>query len=338
MSKRTFDFLSSFGIMLVGLFAIFGGSILVQKPNVGAARHFPIAGPRHALVGGDAASTILPVSRPHTPIAKNNEPFTGDLSAATALVVDDITNAVLYDRGSNEPRPLASITKLMTALVLTDLPINWNMTTTVVAADIDSSSHQLIAGDVLSMDELWQVALIASANSAIKALVRGSGLTTEEFVARMNAKAQSLHLPTAHFVEPTGLDARNVASAWDTSRILKTAISEPRISRALATPEFYIRQAQGGKARRIWSTDWLLTSWVPNKFNKDDIVGKTGYIPESGYNFAVRLSAEGRHSLRVVVMGASSDTARFGEARDLAEWAFGHFTWPDEAGYDNLVE
>lgn len=339
MTKRTIDFFSSFGVMLVGLGALFGGSVLVRVPPQGGARQFPLSGPRTVRLGGDtnAVPAALPVSRPLAPVVKKAAAFTPELSAAAALVVDDKTNTVLFERQSNAARPLASITKLMSALVLSDIGLVWSATTTVVRGDIDASSHQLAAGDVVTLEELWNVALVGSSNSAVMALVRASGLTLEDFVARMNAKAESLHLPTTVFVEPTGLDARNVASAWDTARILKEALKDPHIARALATPEYYVHPVGDGKARRVWSTDWLLTSWVPNRFNKDEIAGKTGFIPESGYNFAVRLSTGG-HSVRVVVLGTASDTARFGEARDLAEWAFSSYTWPDESEYTTLVE
>jgi D-alanyl-D-alanine carboxypeptidase len=81
------------------------------------------------------------------------------------------------------------------------------------------------------------------------------------------------------------------------------------------------------------STDWLLTKWVPHNFPKDQVVGKTGYIKDSGYNFVAQITDTKKHTIRVVVLGASSNESRFSEARDVAEWAFANYIWPDEKNY-----
>jgi len=251
--------------------------------------------------------------------------------------VDDKTNTVLFKKNIEEIRPLASITKLMSALVLADLPIDWATTTVISEDDSDGSSHHLNVGEKFTLEDLWHVALIGSSNSAINTLVRSSGLSTAEFVARMNKKAADIDF-SFHFVEPTGLNSGNVASALGVARLLKEALKVEKIYRTLQIGEYYAQPLGDPKSRRVWSTDWLLTNWIPSTFTPEEIVGKTGYIAESGYNFTVRLTDGHSHAVRAVILGSGTNESRFSEARDLAEWAFGHYLWPDQEGYDKLVE
>jgi len=111
-----------------------------------------------------------------------------------------------------------------------------------------------------------------------------------------------------------------------------------KIKQTLNTPEYYIYPIGAEKKRLVWSTDWLLTDWTPNKFDKNKLFGKTGYILDSDYNFVVSLEDKVGHRLVVSVLGASTGENRFTEARNLAEMIFDNYTWPDEEGYKDLVE
>lgn len=326
----------SYGLIFLGLVFLFVGSVSFTSQNKNFIS-FPRAGERQTA-GGDISTECLPPSKPTTPLPKNKEIFLGKLTAATVLAVDDKTGTVLYQKNSDVVRPLASITKLMTALVLLDLPINWQATTTIVKEDNEIDSHFINIGEIFKLDDLWHVALIGSSNGAINALVRSSGLTPEEFAKRMNIKAKELGLNSARFVEPTGLEEENAASAEDTCKLLKEALQLNKIQKTLQIGEYYAEPLNKSKPRRVWSTDWLLTKWIPSDFKPEDIAGKTGYISSSLYNFAVRLSDREAHTIRVVVLGAVSNEARFTEARDLAKWLFEHYVWPDEEGYNKLTE
>ena len=342
-SSRAVEFFSSFGMMLVGVCLLFIGSVTVTaKPVRELATQLPRSEKRiEALGGGDLVYPILPVSRPTVPLQKDEVTFKKSLTALAALVVDDDSNTVLFKKNSNDVRPLASISKLMSAMVLNELPIKWTSTTIVTEEDLDDNSHQIKVGEKYALDDLWNVALIGSSNSAISSLVRNSGLTQEQFVDRMNSMARELGLTTLRFEEPTGISSDNLGSARDIARLLKEALKVPRIADTLRIGEYYIHPLNKGskyKARRLWSTDLLLIKWIPNSFDKDQIVGKTGFINDSGYNFAVRITGKKNHTVRVVVLGASSNESRFTEARDLAEWTFEHYVWPNEEGYEKLVE
>ncbi|MEK7624838.1 MAG: hypothetical protein AAB467_00635, partial [Patescibacteria group bacterium] len=138
-------------------------------------------------------------------------------------------------------------------------------------------------------------------------------------------------------VEPSGLDSRNMGKAGDVLRLLKISLQADRISEALRQPDYFATPQNGKKSHQVWSTDWLLTNWIPNNFNKEILAGKTGFIEESGYNFVVRVPGSGSHIIRVVILGAATNEARFIEARDLSEWIFANFVWPEDDEYHSLA-
>ena len=312
--------------------------IPVRHENQPVAVSFPTAGVRQVEQGGDLPVAQLPASQPTMPLRnKGSQDFNGDLTAVSALVVDDKTDTVLFSKNADEVRPLASITKLMSAMVLLELPIDWSTSTVVQAEDIDVDNH-INVGEEFVLNDLWNIALIGSSNNSIKALVRSSGISEDNFVTLMNKKAQNLGLSSAHFVEPTGLDPGNVASAADAAKLLKEALKYNKILKTMQVGEYYAHPLNQDKSRRVWTTNLLLTNWVPNDFKVENIVGKTGYIDDSRYNFVVRLGDNYGHALRVVILGAGSNDLRFSEARDLAEWTLNDYLWPDQDGYSQLVE
>lgn len=340
MREKIISFLSSYGLITLGLCLLFLASVSVKTGHSPLLK-FPVSAPRlEAQAGGDVAIAQLPESkpRPTIPLAKNKTEFAGQITAVSALVVDDKTDTLLYSKNSEEVRPLASITKLMSALVLMDMPIDWASSTTICEDDCDGSSHQINVGEKYTLDDLLHVALIGSSNTAISALARMTGVTAENFALLMNKKAQSLNLTSAKFVEPTGLDAGNIANVFDVAKILKENLKYKKIYEAMKVGEYYAHPLNKDKARRVWSTNLLLTNWVPSDFQSGDIVGKTGFIGDSKYNFTVRIADKDGHAVRIVVLGSESSDSRFSEARDLAEWVFEHYLWPDQEGYDQLVE
>ena len=335
LSKFT-DFLSSIGMMLAGVFLLFFSSVYFGVDHNISFAQFPSSGKRQA-VGGDIQIENLPISRPSVPLkTSENAAFTAPLTAVSAIVMDTKTKTILFNKNASEVRSLASITKLATAMVLLDLPIKWEASTVIIDSDIEGD-HHVEVGEKFTLEDLWHVALIGSSNSAINALVRNSGMSREEFINLMNQKVKDLRLSSIRFAEPTGLSEKNKATAIDTAKLLIDALKFDKIFTTVQIPEYYAHPF-GGKARRIWTTNWLLTDWVPNTFKVENIAGKTGYIEDSGYNFAVSLTNDKKHTITVVVLGTASNEARFSEARDLASWTFANYVWPDDEGYDQLVE
>ncbi len=330
MTQKTFDFLSSFGITLSGVALVLGGSVFFTHAKVESlVAALPFSEKRILAQNQLVRIKNFPVSRPVVPTNHGQKECSVPFTAASIVVVDDKTNTVLYKKNGTDIRSLASISKLMSALVLNDLPIAWNKTTFVTGTDINEDRH-LEVGDQYTLSNLWDIALVGSSNSAVQALVRNSGLSQDAFVALMNNKAQQLGLQSLRFVEPTGLDSRNMGTAIDVAKLLKYALEVPKINKSLSLGQYDARPLNRNDKHQVWSTNWLLTKWVPSNFNKQSIIGKTGYITDSGYNFVVRIANNKEQIVRVVIMGATSNEFRFSEARDIAEWVFENYSWPEE--------
>jgi len=278
-----------------------------------------------SVAGGDV---IVAPPQPEPPKLPKlvGQPFTMEkLTAESVLVKDRETGAALLAKNEYSPRSIASLTKLMSAIIILEKNPDWTKIA-VVIADPMIDTH-MYAGDTYTLDELWHAALVGSSNKAIYTLADAVGWPREGFVERMNEKARELGLSNTHFVDPTGLDAENLATASDLAILLKEALRQEKIKEAMLTEEYNVYSKERNKKHHIWNTNWLLLGWVTNTFTEIR-GGKTGYIPSSGYNFVTEVADDKGHALDVVVLGATTHEARFTEARDVAKWAFENFEWP----------
>ncbi len=278
------------------------------------------------IAGNIAINLALPEPKP--PINLKSAPFLTELSATNVIAVDNVTDAVLYEKNSDEAHPLASISKLMSALIIIEHIENWNATTTVAVEDIAEGNQAIVAGEVYTMQDLFNAALVGSYNTAINVLVRASNLTQLQFVDEMNQRAIDLGMHKMHFVEPTGLSPENVASARDVARLTKIVLSEPHIKIKTVTQSVTITDLKSRKKKIVKATDWFLNDTVTLKSASVE-GGKTGYIPESGYNFTVELKNKDGHEIRVVILGAKDVFARFTEAAAVADWVYENFGWEE---------
>lgn len=271
------------------------------------------------IEGGDV--TFDP---PHhnLPILTGVLPNQDEFTAEAMIVKDHETGLVLYQKNEHVQRPLASVTKLMSALVLMESVIDWESTATVVPDDLIDT--HMYAGDTYTMEELWQAALIASSNKAIFTLADNVGWPREAFVERMNQKALELGMTETVFVEPTGLDSGNISTAADLTLLLAEALKIEKIKKTLLQPEVTLYSKERNESNHMWNTNWLLLGWVPSTFTMHG--GKTGYITASGYNFVMQAEQDEK-LIDVIVLGADVHEARFTEARDIAEAVFANYTW-----------
>ncbi len=234
------------------------------------------------------------------------------LTAKSALVLDLDKGTILYDKNCEEVRSIASLTKLMTAMVFLECGIDLFDTITISREDTRASAKShLRAGETFYLIDLLHASLMPSDNRATRALVRATGLSPEEFVERMNRKADSLGLVNTEFSDPTGLDADNVSTAWETAKLLKMALGYPLISQITTKTSYKFFSVN--KRRRIHQ---LSNS---NRLLRDDyevLGGKTGFIGKSGWCLAVMLKNI-KEKLCVVVLGAASNVRRFAEARHI---------------------
>jgi D-alanyl-D-alanine endopeptidase (penicillin-binding protein 7) len=263
--------------------------------------------------------------KPRLPELQGEMISCNDFSAKSIIVKDQKSGAVLLKKNEYEKRPIASITKLMSALVLIERNLDWN-TSTIVSPDKVVDTH-MYAGDTYTLLELWQAALVGSSNKAVLTLVDASGLSRQAFVQRMNEKAKELGMLDTSFTDPTGLEDTDIATASDLSILISEALKSDRIRNTLNIKEIDLYSKERKHKEHIWNTDWLLLNWIPNQLNLRG--GKTGYIPAAGYNFTMQVGDDKGHVINVVVLGADNYQARFTECRDIAKWVFESYQWPE---------
>ncbi len=207
--------------------------------------------------------------------------------------------------------PVASITKLMTAMVLTDMNLDWSKSVSLMRSDeVGGARLRSPVGTRYSRNDLLHASLMGSANNATHALARTSGVSLPYFVAQMNKKALALGMVNTHFVDPTGIEIENVSTAEDLAKLVEAAGTYPSIAKIGTTDYFTLYTlAKRSVAHPIKTTNKLL-------LNGDSVqLGKTGYLIESQYNFAmIGTDKTGAHQT-VVVLGAPSMNASFQIAR-----------------------
>lgn len=267
----------------------------------------------------------------HLPAKKDAGRLGVETTAKAAVIIDWQTNAPLLEKNADMPLPIASLTKLLTALVVLNHAPDWQQKVTMLQADQQIGDIPLLLpGESFSIDELFNISLIASSNDATAALARSTGLSPEEFAKEMNATAAAIGMDGAMFVEPTGLDPRNTATARGVALLVKKALSTAKIQETVIK-RAYSYVAPDGKWRHVESTDQLLDSFL-NKPPYAFLGGKTGYLDEAGYCFgaAAENSAGGR--VVAVVLSAANKDDRFREVKRLIYWALDVYQWPASAG------
>jgi D-alanyl-D-alanine endopeptidase (penicillin-binding protein 7) len=237
-----------------------------------------------------------------------------DVRAAAAIVFNPVTGQVLYEENSQDKRSIASITKVMTALVYLEDNPDLNAEVTIDRSDVfAASTTYLKAKDRLTAGELLHLLLIPSDNGAARALARTSHGGAAAFVERMNEKAIELGLQSTSFADPSGLNSNNVSSAFDLSHLITFAASDDRISSIMRTPTYTV--ATNRRMIPIHSTNHILMNG-----DVDVMAGKTGFITKSGYCLATLLRLPQGNPVAVVVLGATSNNGRFWETRHLFSW------------------
>jgi serine-type D-Ala-D-Ala endopeptidase (penicillin-binding protein 7) len=238
-----------------------------------------------------------------------------DLKSSAALVLDSDTNEVLFSKNSQAVLPIASLTKLMTAVVVAEAKLPLGEMLTVNEDDVDTekgSRSRLKIGTQLSREEMLHLALMSSENRAAHVLGRSYPGGLEAFVAAMNAKALVLGMKDTHYVEPTGLSSRNQSSAQDLATLVKAA-HEHQIIRELSTsPEYQVEI--GNRAMNFRNTNGLVRNpeW-------DIGLQKTGYITEAGRCLVMQAKLAGRQ-LIMVFLDSAGKYSRLGDAERVRRW------------------
>jgi serine-type D-Ala-D-Ala endopeptidase (penicillin-binding protein 7) len=240
-----------------------------------------------------------------------------DLRAAAAIIYNPETNQVIWEENSQDKRSIASITKVMTAVVIIESDPDMSQVITVDRTDtLAASTTHLRAGFQVSVRDLLHLLLISSDNAAARALARTSPWGPAGFVARMNEKATELGLQSTNYADPSGLDPANVSSAYDMARLISYASSDERISEIMQKPEYTLTLSRWPVT--IHSTNQLLSR---TDMEGSVLGAKTGFIGRSGYCLATLLKMpQVNQPVAVVVLGARSNAGRFTEVRNLFNW------------------
>jgi len=243
----------------------------------------------------------------------------GVVYARNAILLDPITDSVLYQKNAETPAPIASLTKLMTAIVFLEQNPDLRRTGEVTQADLRGAGHtQLRTHEQVPLYDLFHMSLMCSDNAATRVLVRASGLELGEFIERMNRKAHELGLEHTRYFEVTGLDERNVSTAADVAQLLRVAADNALIRNITTTTSY--RFAAGRTTRRglvrhqIANTNRLL-----HNRSMEVSCGKTGFILEAGYCLATWVHARG-HDMIAVVLGAPTNATRFADVVRLLQY------------------
>ena len=239
------------------------------------------------------------------------------VSARAALVMDANTGEVLFSKNSNTALPIASITKLMTAVVISDAKLNMSEKITLQSGDFScsgckSSSSTLRVGDSMNRAEALLFALMKSENPAASALARTYPGGRAAFIAKMNAKAKELGMNSTRFFESTGLHPGNVASARDLAILVNSASQYGLIRQFSTTPSYDFNL--GYRVLKSNNTNALVRNggWNIN-------ISKTGFINEAGRCVVMHTTLNNR-PVAVVILGAGDSATRTNEAIRLMNW------------------
>jgi D-alanyl-D-alanine endopeptidase (penicillin-binding protein 7) len=239
------------------------------------------------------------------------------LASAKALVINQLTGEVLYAKNTNVATPIASVTKLMTAMVMLDARLSMDELVNISDEDVDylkGTSSRLRVGTVLTRGELLQLALMASENRAASALGRAYPGGKSAFIQAMNQKAHSLGMLSTRFVDSTGLDSANISTAEDLVKMVNAAYHYPEIRQVSTLPSQEVNLYGRQNALNFVNTNALVRNgnWVIG-------LSKTGFINEAGRCLVMQAEISGQPVIMVLLDSAGKMT-RIGDANRIRKW------------------
>ncbi len=293
---------------------------------------------RHAHHAGKHATAAgKPVMTPLRAVSYDKAWHDGELKllSAAALVVDQQTGVALYAKNVDVPTSIASITKLMTAMVTLDAKLDLDEQLVIGNEDIDrlkGTGSRLALGTQLSRAELMHLALIASENRAAAALSRAYPGGRSAFVVAMNRKAQDIGMKDSHFVDGTGLNSSNRSTAADLVKMVETAYQYPLIREITSTGTYdvslprtrMVRIHEHGRTHRVAR---VVESQVAfnntNSLTRDQDweigVSKTGFINEAGHCLVMQTKIA-QQKVIIVLLDSMGKYSRIGDAQRIRKW------------------
>jgi serine-type D-Ala-D-Ala endopeptidase (penicillin-binding protein 7) len=297
-------------------------AILVNQRLLKDARGRPLKGKalvaarRRAIVLASMPIIVVPPKQSFGEIAGLHSARDElDLKSGVALVIDQDTNEVLFNKNANTVLPIASLTKLMTGVVLSEAHLPMNDPITITQDDVDTekgSRSRLSVGTTLTRGEMLHLALMSSENRAANALGRTYPGGLPEFVRLMNAKAKLLGMRATRYVEPTGLSSQNQSSAQDLAVLVNAAYKDATLREYSTSPGYEV--AVGARTLQYNTTNRLIKNpeW-------DIGLQKTGYISEAGQCLVMQTKIAGR-KLIMVFLDSAGKLSRLGDAERVRRW------------------
>jgi len=237
------------------------------------------------------------------------------LKAESAALVDLESGIILSGKNEDKARPIASLTKLATAIVFLKTSPDLFEIATVTSEDRRNAGRtRLYSGQKLTLFDLFHLMLISSDNVAARVIARSTGFSDDEFVDKMNELAAELNLTKTRFTEPSGLDKGNISTASEFAVIFREALKDDLISEVISKRFHTYKALNNDKQYVTYNTNRFL-------YGREDVFGgKTGYIKDSGYCLALGVESEGR-KFAAVILGAPSNGYRYRDAARLLAFA-----------------
>ena len=274
---------------------------------------------KNSIVAAKKKEKALPVARkaaPDASIASHDDHRHLVLQSSAALVQDQATGAVLFEKNASAVLPIASITKLMTAMVTLDAKPNLQELMVISDEDVDvlkGTRSRLKVGTQLTREEMLRLALMSSENRAASALSRYYPGGRPAFVAAMNRKAAALGLTGTHFEDSTGLTSANVSSARDLVRMVAAAHQYPLIREFSTTADYEVNVA--GRTEIFRNTNPL----VRTQNDWEIGLSKTGYINEAGKCLVMQAWFNNKPTI-IVLLDSWGKLTRIGDANRIKRW------------------
>jgi len=285
------------------------GRLVRRVEVVNGKRRVSYQGVRKAAPAVAALRTAGDIAGLH----KTDDPLS--LRSNVAFVLDQNSSEVLFEKNANVALPIASITKLMTGLVVVEAGQDLNETLTVTNADVDRlkySSSRLPVGARMTRNNLLHIALMSSENRAAAALGRNYPGGIDAFVAAMNAKAKELGMNDTRYVDSSGLSSRNVSSARDLAKLVSFAHQKPLLRQYSTDPNWVVEAS--GRPMRYANTNYLvaLPDWNIG-------LQKTGFINEAGRCLVMQAMIQGRNVI-MVFLDSKGKMSRTADAGRMRRW------------------
>lgn len=242
------------------------------------------------------------------------------INAGSAISIDEETGVTLYEKNSHQSRQIASLTKLMTAvIILEENDLSDTVTVPRVANYQDGSQMFLRTDEKITIENLLYGLMINSANDAALTLAEYNAGTVEKFVEKMNKKAEELNLKETHFQNPIGLDDKNnYSSAYDMANLARYIYQKDFIRKVAIIKEMEVKSTDGQTTHKLKSTNDLLDSYLKIKGLK------TGTTDKAGQCLVAIANNDANNEIITVVLGSP---ARFSESKVLIDWTFRAYTW-----------